>query len=285
MIRDTFETNPGLCELFKRKMLERAKFVGLSDAQIDFESQIDLKGTYHDNLRTFYREYPQLSQDSDYFRIKSGRALSGAALEESWRSYEENNSHETLEQAACAMPELVVTYTVNRELNATRQDSPKDPELVSKSISQATVNPASTHGELAKLILDRVTVMAGEKVTRKILHQIGQEIGRDAFQGSGDRILPHNLLEALDHAVNIRGWGRVTGLHTTDHGSSVTYTCTIEGCPVCQKRISTTSTCDISRGIVSRWLESFVQKSVENVETSCTSAGSHLCVHRVTFKR
>ncbi|MGD0178143.1 MAG: hypothetical protein ABSC50_15105, partial [Candidatus Bathyarchaeia archaeon] len=64
MIRDTFETNPGLSELFKRKIIERARFVGLSEGLIDFEAQIDKKGTYQDNLRTFYREYPQLTQNS-----------------------------------------------------------------------------------------------------------------------------------------------------------------------------------------------------------------------------
>ncbi len=285
MIRDTFETNPGLRELFKRKMVEKARFVGLNEGHIDFDSQIDVKGTYHDNLRTFYRKYPQLSQDSDYFRIKSGQPLSGAALERSWRSYEGNKAHESPEPTAWVMPELVVTYTVDRESVTGRNESPRGSELIStKPNLQADSNPAtSSHRELAKLILARVTAMAGEKVTRKLLHQIGQEIGSSAFHNSKDQVLPHKLIDALDHALGTRGWGRVIGLHKTDSGPSVTYVCTVEGCPVCENRVSASPTCDITRGIISRWLESFVQRNAERVETTCVNSGSHLCVFRVTF--
>ena len=50
MIRDTFEANPGLYELFKRKILDRAQSAGFSKGMIDFESRIDMKGTFQDNL-------------------------------------------------------------------------------------------------------------------------------------------------------------------------------------------------------------------------------------------
>jgi len=123
MIRDTFENNPGLHELFKRKILERARFVGLSETLIDFDSHLDKTLTYTDNLRIFYRKYPRLSQGSDYFRIKSIRPLTGAALEWSWRNYERNNGHKVQElpkrkaikqslTTDAIMPELVITYTI-----------------------------------------------------------------------------------------------------------------------------------------------------------------------------
>ena len=295
VIRDTFEDNPGLRELFKRKMLERARCVGLSEDRIDFGAQIDLKGTYHDNMRTFYREYPQLAQGSDYFRIKSIQPLSGAALEQSWRSYKDKNGHEhstnlSTEQSRTAeavMPELIVTYTLGSGSGMERRDAPKEPEPISAtSILQAETSPAAeAHGELARLILDRVTVVAGEKVTRKILHQIGQEIGKATFNNSRDEILPNNLPGALNHALSIRGWGRVIGLHKTEHASSVTYVCTIEGNLFSHKRASTSPTCDVMRGIVSRWLESYVQRNAESVQTECVAHKAHLCVFRVTFRK
>jgi predicted hydrocarbon binding protein len=343
MIRDTFATNPGLCELFKRKILERARFVGLSEGLIDFEAHIDMKGTYQDNLRTFYRQYPQLSQDSDYFRIKSIRPLSGAALEQSWRGYERNNGHEILELTrepteqpltAGVMHEFFITYNIGGESLTARKEAPKEPETISikPTLQQVEANPAaSTYRELAKSdwltwastipefkpkpienlerreqdclipqdgepilsfqatmfqsILDRVTAMVGEKVAKIILHQIGQEIGKTAFNDSKEKILSGNLAEALDHVLNIRGWGRVLDLDKTEHVSSVTYVCTIKGCPLCYKRISTRPTCDIMRGIVSGWLKSFVQKNAESIETACVATGSTSCVFRVTFKK
>jgi hypothetical protein len=220
MIHDTFETNLGLRELFKRKMLERARFVGLSEDLIDFETQIDMKGTYQDNLRIFYQQYPQLSESSDYLRIKSVRPLRGAALEQSWRSYARNNGHEILElarmpSARSIMPELIITYTIGPQSVMTRKEAVLEHEPISiNPISrQAEADQAaSSYRELVNSILDRVTAMAGEKATRAILHQIGGEIGRTAFNHSRDQIQSDNLAKALDHFLNIRGWGRVRDL-------------------------------------------------------------------------
>jgi len=225
MIHDTFETNLGLRELFKRKIIERARFVGLSEDLIDFEAQIDAKGTYQDNLRIFYQQYPQLSENSDYFRIKSVRPLRGAALEQSWRSYERNNGHEIPElsrmsteeppTARAIMPELVITYTIGRQSGMARKEAPEEREPISINpiLRQAEADPAaSSYRELVKSILDRVTAMAGEKATRAILHQIGREIGGTTFNYSRDQIQSDNLAEALDHFLNIRGWRRVQDL-------------------------------------------------------------------------
>ena len=141
MIRDTFEANPGLCELFKRKMLERARFVGLGEELIDFDTQIDMKGTYQDNLRIIYRQHPQLSQNSDYFRIRSVRPLSGVALEQSWQSYEQNNGHESPQRTRepteqptrveAIMPELIITYTISSESVLARKEARNEPEPIS----------------------------------------------------------------------------------------------------------------------------------------------------------
>lgn len=293
MIRDTFENNAGLCKLFKHKILERAQSVGFDKDLIDFDAQIDMKGSYHENLRTFYRQYPQLSKDSDYFRLKPVRALSGAALEQSWQSYVQNTGHETqglpegpTEQHPTSqgfMPELTITYNIGGEAAIGRKGAVREPESMSMNPMLPHDPVASPHRELLKLILDGVTEMAGEQVTKTILQQIGREIGRVAFPHPG-QVLADNLVEALDHALSVRGLGRVIDLKKVDHALSVTYVCTIKGSHL-YGEVAANPTCHIMRGIVSRWLESFVQKKVENIETACASAKSHLCVFRITFAK
>lgn len=217
MIRDTFENNPGLRDLFKRKIVERARFVGLSEHLIDFESQIDMKGTYHDNLRSFYREYPQLAQNSDYFRVKSLRPLSGAALERSWRSFEENSGNEILEPTrmpneqplTAIVPELIVTYSIGKEIAMARSETP-EPFSRRPTLGLTEADPAaSAYREFVRLILDHVTKLAGEKFAKAIVYQIGRDIGRTAFK---DRTLGNNIVGALDQVLNTRGWGRVPDL-------------------------------------------------------------------------
>jgi len=212
MIRDTFETNPGLSQLFMSKMLERARFVGLSEDLIDFETHLDMKGTYQDNMRIFYREYPQLSRNSDYLRIKCMRPLTGAALEQSWRSFERNNGHDITEQTRTPTEpppttELVITYTIGGAPEISGKEAPKPPEPIStKTMTPRTEsNPAaSTYRELVKSILDHVTVLTGEKATRMILHQIEREMTRTTFNYSRDQNPPHHLTEALDDILHRR---------------------------------------------------------------------------------
>ena len=217
MIRDTFEANPGLRELFRSKIHERARFVGLSEDLIDFETHLDMKGTYQDNMRIFYREYPQLSHNSDYLRIKSMQPLTGAALDRSWRSFERNTRHELTKPTKTQtgqplttdpiMTELVITYTIGGAAEISGKEAPKTPESTStKPITARTEsNPAATpYRELVKSILDRVTVLAGEKTTRIILHQVEREMGKATFNNPRDETPPHHLVEALDDVLHRR---------------------------------------------------------------------------------
>jgi hypothetical protein len=217
MIRDTFEANPGLCELFRSKIRERAQFVGLSKDVIDFETHLDAKGTYQDNLRIFYREYPQLSHNSDYLRIKSMRPLTRAALDRSWRSFERKNGYEITKPTKTPigqpvttepiMTEIVITYTIGGAPETSGKEASKTPEPSSaKPITPRAESspPAPTYRELVKSILDRVTVLAGEKTTRLILHQIEREMGRGTFNYSRDENPSHHLVEALDDVLHRR---------------------------------------------------------------------------------
>lgn len=295
MIRDTFETNRGLCELFKYKMRERARLFGFSAGLIDFDGHIDMKGTYEDNLRIFYHEYPQLSQDSDYLRIKSFRSVSGAVLERTWRSYERSNGHEIAEPREksterqppqLTVPEVSIAYTIGPgSVVAPKEAAEPEPVSTEPMLGQEINSVPSTHRDLVKSILDRVTATAGEKATKMILHQIGQEIGMTAFSHSRHQVLPNNLRDVLDDALRVRGLGRVQNLDKTDHGPSVTYACTIKECCLCHKPLSTSPTCNVMRGIVSRWLEAFEQRKAESIEATYATAESQPCVFRVTFRK
>lgn len=198
------------------------------------------------------------------------------------------------------MPELVLTYNIVSEPVIAPKVAQKEPVKSEWQASTSTITEfepepigRNQHQEQAgwiledgerilsfpvttfQSILDRITEMAGVKVTKIILHQIGQEIGRTAFNYSRHQIRSGNLVTALDHVLSNRGWGRVLGLDKTDHGPMVTYVCTIKGCP----------TCDIMRGIVSGWLESFVKKKAESIETHGVATGSQPCIFRVTFRK
>lgn len=280
MNRETFETNPGLCELFKRKILDRAQTAGLSKDRIDFESQIDMKGTFHDNLRTFYREYPQLAQDSDYLRLKTPRPLSGAALEQVWRSYQQSKEQPNQQKSVGPiLPRLIITYSVGCEPSA-GPESKKPPETISGN----TTLPGAdvTHSELMRLLLDRVTAIAGENVTQTILHQMGREIGSAAFHHSRKQIPGTDIAASLDHALRARALGRLKDLKEIDDRSSLTYVCTVEECSLCRKGAAA-SACSIMRGIITRWFESHLGKGAERTERHCANTDPHLCVFRVTF--
>jgi len=212
MIRDTFEVNPGLCELFRSKIRERARFVGLSKDLIDFETHLDMKGTYQDNMRIFYREYPQLSHNSDYLRIKSMRPLTGATVDRSWRSFERNNGHKITTStgrplaAEPIMTKLFITYTIGGAHETPGKEAPKTPEPISTKPLTPRAEPtpaASTYRELVKSILDRVTALAGEKTTRMILHEIEREMGRATFNNSRDET-PSHYREVLDEVLHRR---------------------------------------------------------------------------------
>jgi len=134
----------------------------------------------------------------------------------------------------------------------------------------------TAHSELMRLVLDRVTAMAGENVTKTILHQIGREIGWTAFHHSRSQTAPPTLTTGLDEALRLHGFGKLVDLHEIDHRTNVTYTCTIE---------TKGSNCDLIRGIVSRWLESHLQEKALNIEGPCSSQGQHICVFRITFRK
>jgi hypothetical protein len=50
-------------------MREKAKLCGLSEDLIDFDAYLDPALSWQENLAVFYREYPQLAEQSDYLKL------------------------------------------------------------------------------------------------------------------------------------------------------------------------------------------------------------------------
>jgi hypothetical protein len=126
MIRDTFELNPGLAELFKKKILQIAREVQFPEDLIDFESHIDMKGTYGDNLRIFYREYPRLSEKSDFLKRNPIQQLSKAQVEGAYRTYQKVNG---------VMPEATVPVIANTGETLSEPTTPTTPSYPVLSFS------------------------------------------------------------------------------------------------------------------------------------------------------
>lgn len=129
-IRDTFEANPGLAELFKKKILEIAREVHFPEDLVDFESHLDRKGTYSDNLRIFYREYPRLSERSDYLKKNPIQSLTVPQIERSYRAYQINNG-ETPEPI---LPVIAVANTGETSAESTNPE-PAAPSLPTLSFN------------------------------------------------------------------------------------------------------------------------------------------------------
>jgi hypothetical protein len=56
-------------ELFKYKLRERAKLCNFSEDLIDFDSYLDTTLSWQENLATFYHQYPQLAENSDFLKL------------------------------------------------------------------------------------------------------------------------------------------------------------------------------------------------------------------------
>jgi predicted hydrocarbon binding protein len=126
--------------------------------------------------------------------------------------------------------------------------------------------------------------MAGEKVTRMILQQIGQQFGGIAYTHSKEHKALNDPIEALDHVLRNRRLGRALHLDKVESGSKVTYICKFSGHQACQGAQLLSPTCHVTRGVVSQWLESLHHRTAEHVETAC-AGGSQPCIVRVTFRK
>ena len=132
-------------------------------------------------------------------------------------------------------------------------------------------------------MVKRLTGIAGAIVARTLLFQLGNEIGHTGLRYSRDKILANNNAEVLDSVIRLHGWGRCLGLDTRRETDSV-YTFKMADCPLCFELKEPAPACDLMRGIVTGWMEAFLDKKViKSVETECAAVRGALCVFEVTF--
>lgn len=101
-------------------------------------------------------------------------------------------------------------------------------------------------------LIDRLIGMAGAKVGKTILYQLGNEIGQTGLRYSKDRIVADNLVKVFDSVLRARGWGRVLSLEKK-HENSV-YVFTTADCPICYERSGRVEPiCDLMRSVLAGW--------------------------------
>ena len=132
-------------------------------------------------------------------------------------------------------------------------------------------------------LVNRLIEMAGEKVGRTLLFQMGCEIGRVGLRYSKEKILENNVAKVFDDVIRHRGWGRCLGIEKQGNDPNV-FIITMTDCPLCYGQKSAESTCDLMRGIVTGWMEALLdRKPVRSFETDCGAVKGPLCVFEVSF--
>lgn len=97
--------------------------------------------------------------------------------------------------------------------------------------------------------VNKMTIIAGQRVAQTLLYQMGNEMGRAAFTNSRKDV--HSLKDAwrvFDRVLAHHGWGRCVDLTERIHGNSVVFVVTVKGCPLCDDRRSEEPSCDVLRG-------------------------------------
>jgi predicted hydrocarbon binding protein len=134
-------------------------------------------------------------------------------------------------------------------------------------------------------VLGHVYSIAGSKVGKTLLNQIGQDMGRATFDYSKSDVRSEDHWKILDEVMSVRGWGRCVSVNRINDDPYVTYAYTIRECPICYNQKSAEPMCDIVRGIVTGWQESIIGRKAESsYETRCTATGAKFCIFHVNFK-
>lgn len=134
-------------------------------------------------------------------------------------------------------------------------------------------------------LVDRLTSLVGSHVAETILSQMGNEIGRVTFDYSREVIKSEaDLGPVLDNVLANRGWGRCTDFEKQARDGKTIYTVRTRGSPLSHERTSAISTCHLVGGIVSGYLEAYLNKKAQSyVERECESRGNQSCIFETTF--
>jgi predicted hydrocarbon binding protein len=133
--------------------------------------------------------------------------------------------------------------------------------------------------------LDKLGMVAGDRVAKVLVFQMGEEIGKTGLRYSLNEIKSQNDLgKVFDVALRRRGWGRCLNLERNAKENAVVYLVKISDCPECYERKVIASACNLMRGVATGWIEGYLNKQArDSVETSCAASGDQVCSYEVIF--
>lgn len=136
-------------------------------------------------------------------------------------------------------------------------------------------------------LIDRVFGIAGPKITKVLLEQIGNEIGNSSMAYSKSQLQgEESLAKVLDEVLLLRGWGRCRDFEKRIEDGKAIYRFRLNNTPFTHERKSTQPVCDMMRGIVEGWLETYLgRKAAGNNEISCAAMGHAFCSIEIVFTR
>lgn len=95
-----------------------------------------------------------------------------------------------------------------------------------------------------------------------------------------------DLWKVFDRVLQARGWGRCLSMTKGDEDRTTVYVFKCTGTPFTYERKANEPACDMLRGLIVGWLETYLDKrAVAHIEAECASTGSPFCVFQVTFSR
>jgi len=132
---------------------------------------------------------------------------------------------------------------------------------------------------------NRLISLVGGRIGEMLLYQMGNEIGRTAFEYSREAIRSEaDLGTVLDSVLSARGWGRCGPFQKQDGAGKVIYVVQLTGTPSSDSRIATKPSCHIERGLVAGYLEAYSGKKVQShSESSCVVTGGQFCTFEIVL--
>lgn len=132
---------------------------------------------------------------------------------------------------------------------------------------------------------NRLISLVGDNVSKMILYQMGNEIGRVAYDYSREAIKSEaDLGPVLDSILSVRGWGRCGAFAKETRDGKITFTLRATETPSSHERTSVKPTCFVESGIASGFLEAYSGKKAQShSELACVSTGSQYCIFATTF--
>ena len=133
--------------------------------------------------------------------------------------------------------------------------------------------------------IDHLKAVRGKSVSTVLCDQIGKSMGHAAMAFWKNRVhRVEDVWKLGDEVFSHQGCGRLLGAEERVEGGTRKFIVRCRGTPISYERNAAEPTCDVMRGFVQGWVETYLEKAAaSSTETQCESMGSSECVFEVTF--